>query len=206
MLCLRLERRLGRHCGRRLWRCHHFWSLGNHRTHLCGPGWRTAVAETPGGPVVAGRRTIPSILISETSRARRTIIVTTTAFLAFFAPARRLRRLWPRKICRLARRWFGRRGLTVLHVMNQGGRDVGRIESLFQQAFDQVILLFIFTARQRGSQFVKEQARPRLVYLIRRGNLGPLDAHVREPLNVADLEEFTRPVRPARPVRPIRCT
>jgi hypothetical protein len=79
-------------------------------------------------------------------------------------------------------------GFTVLHMMNQRRSDIGGIKTLFQQTFDQMILLLVFPSRQRCPQFIQEQARPCFMNLVRCGNFRPLNPHVGEPFNVPDLE------------------
>ena len=46
-------------------------------------------------------------------------------------------------------------------MMDERGRYVGGIESFLQQTLDEVILFFVFTAGERGAEFVEEQAPAR---------------------------------------------
>ena len=55
-------------------------------------------------------------------------------------------------------------------MMNQRRGDIRGIETLFQQTFDEMILLLVFARRQRGPQFIQEQARPCFMNLVRCGN------------------------------------
>src|SRR5690348_17420349 len=74
--------------------------------------------------------------------------------------------------------------------MNQRGTDVGRVEALLQQALDEMIVFPVFAAGEQGTQFFEENIFARLGDFVHRGNFSALDADIREPLDVADLEQL----------------
>src|SRR5216684_4141932 len=90
----------------------------------------------------------------------------------------------------LARRLGCLRTVSALQMMEQSGSNVRRVEALFEQTLDKLVLALEIAGLECEAQLIEHRIGSRLFDFIQGRGLGTMNSGIGIPLDVADLKNL----------------